>query len=85
MPDERIECCDCKTTFIWTEGEQTYYKDKGLALPKRCYACRLKRRTSIGKFSTEIKDNLPTKKKEVKKELEDKKPPVVEKKPKLKK
>lgn len=42
--DLTIKCLDCGTDFIFTEGEQRYYKERGLYPPKRCYYCRQKRK-----------------------------------------
>ena len=44
MPDMKLICVDNKEEFTFTEGEQAFYKDRGLAAPKRCPICRLKRR-----------------------------------------
>lgn len=41
MPDKNITCVDCKAEFVFTEGEQTFFKSKGLTNePKRCGPCR---------------------------------------------
>jgi hypothetical protein len=42
--DLRITCVDCGKDFIIESHEQEFYKEKGLYLPKRCPACRLKRK-----------------------------------------
>ena len=42
--DIQIKCADCPNTFIFTAGEQKYYKDRNLASPKRCHKCRVVRR-----------------------------------------
>lgn len=42
-----IICLDCKARFTWTAGEQKYYKDRGLAAPRRCSKCRFERRKSV--------------------------------------
>lgn len=47
MPDIEYECIDCHETFVFTEGEQKYYQDRGLAIPKRCPKCRLRRRAEV--------------------------------------
>lgn len=39
-----INCVDCHHDFVWTVGEQSFYKDRGLAQPKRCPQCRFRRR-----------------------------------------
>ncbi len=39
--DQSLECIDCKEQFVWSVGEQTFYRDKGLKnQPKRCKACK---------------------------------------------
>jgi CxxC-x17-CxxC domain-containing protein len=41
LPDVGIICIDCGQEFIWTSGEQVFYRDKGLQNPpKRCKACK---------------------------------------------
>src|SRR4051812_32414931 len=41
FPDVKITCIDCGEEFIWTSGEQVFYRDKGLQNPpKRCKACK---------------------------------------------
>ena len=47
MTDMKLICIDDKQEFIFTEGEQAFYKDRGLAEPKRCSICRLKRRAQL--------------------------------------
>ena len=38
--DQIIRCQDCGQDFVWTEGEQEFYQEKGLAAPTRCAVCR---------------------------------------------
>lgn len=41
MEDIKLVCADCGKEFIWTAGEQEYYKTHGLEnQPKRCPDCR---------------------------------------------
>ncbi len=40
--DIEVQCVDCGQTFTITAGEQRFFLEKGLALPKRCKACREK-------------------------------------------
>ncbi len=41
MPDKKLICKDCNEEFIFTEGEQAFYKEKGFENePQRCPACR---------------------------------------------
>lgn len=39
--DQDILCVDCNKTFVWTGGEQAFFRDKGLKNPpKRCKRCK---------------------------------------------
>ena len=39
--DKSIPCIDCKEDFVWTAGEQLFFRDKELKNPpKRCKACK---------------------------------------------
>jgi hypothetical protein len=41
MPDKTLVCKDCSKEFVFTEGEQEFYKEKGLQNePQRCPDCR---------------------------------------------
>ncbi|AFS79609.1 hypothetical protein Curi_c26140 [Gottschalkia acidurici 9a] len=41
MADKTIKCKDCSNEFIFTEGEQEFYKEKGFTNePQRCPECR---------------------------------------------
>jgi hypothetical protein len=41
MADKTLVCKDCSKEFIFTEGEQTFYQEKGLQNePQRCPDCR---------------------------------------------
>lgn len=47
--DQSLPCRDCGQPFIWTAGEQAFFKDKGLVnLPVRCSACRAQRKARLG-------------------------------------
>lgn len=37
----------CGKAFHITKGNKDFFESKGMPLPKRCEACRLRRRTSI--------------------------------------
>lgn len=44
MSDEIIVCARCKRPFIWSWGEQRFYKEHGLRYtPKYCPECRASR------------------------------------------
>jgi CxxC-x17-CxxC domain-containing protein len=41
IQDKSILCIDCNNQFIWTVGEQVFFRDKGLQNPpKRCKECK---------------------------------------------
>ncbi len=41
LEDTEILCIDCGNNFVWTAGEQMFYRDKGLQNPpKRCRDCK---------------------------------------------
>ena len=46
-PDRALTCQDCGAEFIWSEGEQTYYKERDWNMPKRCVECRAKYKETL--------------------------------------
>ena len=38
--DKEIKCVDCSGIFIFSAGEQDFYREKQLQDPKRCGDCR---------------------------------------------
>ncbi len=38
--DKPIVCSNCHKTFVWTAGEQEYYRSKNYYEPKKCKTCR---------------------------------------------
>jgi len=45
MADIKIVCKDCGKEFLFTEGEQKFYEEKGLTnQPVRCKECRQARK-----------------------------------------
>ncbi len=45
MADKTIVCKDCGKEFVFTEGEQAFYKEKGFENePTRCPDCRRARK-----------------------------------------
>ena len=41
MSDKNLICSDCGAEFVFTEGEQEFYAEKGFTNePKRCPECR---------------------------------------------
>lgn len=52
--DKTLVCQDCGNEFVFTAGEQEFYKEKGLDNePKRCKECRNKRKAT----RTNIQEN----------------------------
>lgn len=47
MADKTLVCKDCNAEFIFTEGEQEFYKEKGFDNePQRCPDCRKARKAA---------------------------------------
>ena len=45
MADKTLVCSDCGNEFVFTEGEQAFYAEKGFTNePKRCPECRKARK-----------------------------------------
>ncbi|MCI0502008.1 MAG: zinc-ribbon domain-containing protein [Fusobacteria bacterium] len=41
MNDKTLVCVDCGADFVFTQGEQEFYAEKGFSNePKRCPECR---------------------------------------------
>ena len=41
MTDKTLKCRDCGSEFVFSVGEQEFYKEKGFENePTRCLACR---------------------------------------------
>ena len=40
MENILLNCVECGISFVFSEGEQLYYKKNHLAMPKRCKKCR---------------------------------------------
>jgi NAD-dependent SIR2 family protein deacetylase len=38
--DKELTCQDCQSTFLWTAGEQRFYREHNFTPPKRCPSCR---------------------------------------------
>lgn len=47
--DKTLTCRECNTPFIWTAGEQQFFRDKALInIPARCNPCRSARKARLG-------------------------------------
>ena len=42
--DQQLQCADCGSESTFTGAEQAFYADKGFSAPKRCPACREKKK-----------------------------------------
>lgn len=52
MSDKNMNCKDCGGEFVFTEGEQAFYKEKGFDNePTRCPDCRKARKNQRGSSS----------------------------------
>lgn len=52
MADKNLTCKDCGAEFVFTEGEQEFYKEKGFENePQRCPDCRRARKAQRGNFN----------------------------------
>lgn len=48
MQDQTLKCKDCGASFVWTAGEQEFYKQKGFTnSPTRCPACRQNKKAQM--------------------------------------
>ncbi|MDZ4227857.1 MAG: zinc-ribbon domain containing protein [Candidatus Levybacteria bacterium] len=53
MPSKFITCVDCQQEFEFTEREQDFFTQKEFTEPKRCPACRAKKKA---KFASRDKE-----------------------------
>ena len=44
MPDLTLVCRDCQASFVFTEGEQAFFREKAFSPPTRCPECRRRRK-----------------------------------------
>ena len=45
LADKQLVCRECQAQFVWTVGQQRYYREKGLEYaPGRCPPCNSKKR-----------------------------------------
>lgn len=51
MADKTIICKDCGSEFVFTEGEQAFYAEKGFTNePVRCADCRRSRKQNRNNY-----------------------------------
>lgn len=47
--DKTLTCRECSNPFVWTAGEQQFFREKELInIPARCNACRSARKAKLG-------------------------------------
>ena len=52
--DREILCVDCGAMFVFSSGEQEFFREKGFVNePKRCKQCKTKREGANGRLRTE--------------------------------
>jgi hypothetical protein len=57
--DQTLNCRDCKQPFVFTEGEQRFFAEKGFNPPARCKGCRELRKVERGGPPQTISTALP--------------------------
>lgn len=56
MSDKKLVCKECQKEFVFTVGEQEFYKEKGfLNEPQRCPECRRARKQAKRNFRANSK------------------------------
>ena len=48
MADKTITCADCGKPFVFSQGEQDFFQQKGMSEPKRCKECRQAKKAERG-------------------------------------
>lgn len=56
--DKTLICKNCGKEFIFKEGEQAFYNDRGLAEPKHCPECRRTRKQKASEFHDKTRLNM---------------------------
>ncbi|MEA5003586.1 MAG: zinc-ribbon domain-containing protein [Christensenella sp.] len=57
MADKTLICKDCGSEFVFTEGEQEFFKEKGFDNePVRCPNCRKARKQNRNNFRRDYED-----------------------------
>lgn len=59
LVDRAIKCVDCKDDFVWTVGEQTFFRDKKLDNPpKRCKSCKKAKNERLNAIAHAQRDGI---------------------------
>lgn len=55
LQNKKLTCKDCGNEFIWTVSEQKFFNANNLVPPKRCKACRVRKRNQVAQDEREGK------------------------------
>lgn len=58
MEDIKLQCVGCKKEFVFPVHEQKFFEKQGFTPPKRCRACRSKRRQEKEEKAPQKSDGL---------------------------
>jgi len=54
MSDKNLNCSDCGAEFVFTQGEQDFYAEKGFTNePRRCPDCRRQKKQERRNYNSE--------------------------------
>lgn len=59
MADKTLTCKGCGAEFVFTQGEQAFYQQKGFSEPQSCPACRAKRKAEKQQQGGQQNPNKP--------------------------
>lgn len=59
MPDKQLVCVQCKQGFVFEEGEQKFFTERGFSEPKRCKGCRQAKKEDRQRQEEAQKVNAP--------------------------
>ena len=48
MADKTLTCSDCGQSFVFSQGEQEFFEQRGMSEPKRCKECRQAKKAERG-------------------------------------
>lgn len=62
LTDSQILCIDCNMEFVWTAGEQQFFRDKGLQNPpRRCRPCKQAKNERLSAANNAMKSGVKEK------------------------
>jgi hypothetical protein len=52
IEDQTLTCAECGNAFVWSTGEQEFFREKGFTEPpKRCRDCRQAKKDRVNDFN----------------------------------